>query len=150
MTHYPIFLDIKGKLAVVVGGGKVGLRKARRLVAAGARVRVVSPRFDAGFAELDVERVEREYREGDLAGAVLVFAATDCRTVNRAVGEHARAMGVQANVADAPEECGFIVPAVAEADGLQVAISTGGADPRRAARARRAVEAALKGNRRTG
>jgi siroheme synthase-like protein len=109
---------------------------------------VVSPEFDAGFAEMHVERVAREYREGDLAGAVLVFAATGSRDVNRAVGLHAGAAGVPANIADAPEECGFIVPAVTEVDGLQVAISTGGNDPRRAANARRAVESAVRRDRR--
>jgi siroheme synthase-like protein len=142
-TFYPVFLDVDGRLSVVVGGGKVGLRKARGLIEAGARVRVVSPRFDAEFEGLEAERVEREYRAGDLTGAMLAFAATDRREVNRQVGAEAAALGVPVNVADAPEECGFIVPARLWLEGVQVAISSGGEDPAKMARIRAAIERAL-------
>jgi len=140
---YPLFLDIEGQRAVVVGGGKVGLRKARGLVEAGAHVYVVSPQFDPGFDDLTLVRIERPYGPGDLDGAALAFAATDDRGVNHQVGSDARTLGIPVNVADAPGECGFIVPARASVDGIQIAISTGGVDPRRAAALRKRIDALL-------
>ncbi len=142
-VFYPIFLRLEGRRTVVVGGGKVGLRKARGLLEAGASVVVVSPQFDTGFDHLSVEKVEREYLRTDLEGSSLAFAATDNRQVNRQVGEDARALGIPANVADSLEECEFIVPARFSMDGVQIAISTGGADPSRAAALRRRIEELL-------
>lgn len=138
---YPLFLDIEGKLAVVVGGGNVAFRKAAGAAAAGARVRVIAPRFLREFEAFEgVERIQREFEEADLTGAALVFAATDSREVNRRVGEAARALGIPANIADAPEECAFIVPARIHRQGVQIAISTGGEDPKRAAETRKKLE----------
>lgn len=139
-VFYPIFLDLNRSPVVVVGGGKVGLRKARGLLEAGARVRVISPAFDAGFHDLEVERITREYEAGDLAGMMLAFAATDSREVNRRIGEDARALGIPVNIADSAEECGFIVPARVTHGHVQIAISTGAVDPRLAAELRVKVQ----------
>jgi precorrin-2 dehydrogenase/sirohydrochlorin ferrochelatase len=67
-------LDVEGRRCLVVGGGVVGLEKAAGLAVCGARVTVVSPSLDAGFAELDVEWREREYETDDLEGMFLVIA----------------------------------------------------------------------------
>jgi precorrin-2 dehydrogenase/sirohydrochlorin ferrochelatase len=142
---YPIFLDLSGSRVVVVGAGAVGLRKVRGLLRAGAAVKVVSPEFVAEFGGLAIERVEREYRAGDLAGARLAFCATNRREVNRQVGMDARALGIPANVADAPGECEFIVPARLEHDNLQIAVYSGGAGPRRAAEVRDRIARWLAG-----
>lgn len=145
---YPVFLDLEGKRVLVVGAGKVGFRKAAGLVEAAARVTVVAPRFDADFEGLRAERVEREFEDGDLEGSVLVCAATDSREVNRRIYELATARGIPVNVADARDECSFIVPARIHREGLQIAISTGGSDPSRAAAVRRELENWLNGVRR--
>lgn len=137
---YPVFLDVAGKRAVVVGGGAVALRKTRGLIEAGAAVTVIAPRCDPAFDSLPVHRLERGFEDDDLRDAALVFAATNVRELNRRIGELARARGIPANIADAPGECGFIVPARIHRDGLYIAISTGGEDPARAARARRKLE----------
>jgi precorrin-2 dehydrogenase/sirohydrochlorin ferrochelatase len=139
-SWYPVFLDLTGRPVVVIGGGKVALRKARGLIEAGAKVTVVAPRFEAEFDGLPVIRVERPFDDGDIEGAALVFAATDDRAVNRRAGELARALGIPANIADAPAECGFIVPARIRRENLQIAISTSGEDPARAAKIRRKLE----------
>ncbi len=130
---YPIFLDIAGRRAVVVGGGKIALRKTQGLVEAGAQVTVVSPSFVGEFDHLPVHCIQREFDDRDLDGATLAFAATNVRAVNRRVGEIARNLGIPANIADSPEECAFIVPARIHHDGVQIAISTGGQSPARAA-----------------
>jgi siroheme synthase-like protein len=140
---YPLFLDISGKRVVVVGGGKVAYRKAAALIDAGARVTVIAPQFDERFDMSAAERIAREYREGDLAGACLAFAATDGRDVNERVAREAKSLGIPVNVADSPEECDFIVPARARRGSIQIAISTSGTNPALAAKIRAQIEMLL-------
>lgn len=129
--YYPAFLDLRGKLGVVVGGGTVARRKVTLLLSAGARVRLVGPWVTGspGGAGSSLEIVARRYRAADLDGAFLVFAATDDPAVNREVAQEARARGILVNVADDPTLCDFIVPSVVSRGDLQIAVSTGGASP---------------------
>lgn len=133
---------MQDRLAVVVGGGRVATRKTAGLVEAGAVVRVIAPRVTRGLAAHQIER--RPYRPGDLKGAVLAFAATDDRRVNHAVAGEARRRRIPVNVADALEECTFIVPARIRRGEVQIAISTGGRSPRLAKQLRRLLEAELR------
>ena len=91
MTYYPIFLDLRGRPVLVVGAGKVALRKTLGLVEAEASVTVVAPRWAPEFERLPVPLVRRAFEPADVEGACLVFAATDDREVNRLAGELARA-----------------------------------------------------------
>ena len=122
-------LDLAGRRCVVVGGGSVGLEKAAGLAACGAAVTVVSPELDESFAELEVEWARGRYAESDLRGAFLVIAATSDRAVNERVQRDAEARGMLCNVADVPELCNFILPAVHREGPIAVAVSTGGASP---------------------
>jgi precorrin-2 dehydrogenase / sirohydrochlorin ferrochelatase len=126
---------------VVVGGGAVAARKARKLLQAGAEVVVVSPEVLPELGDTSVEVHERPYEYGDLEGADLAFAATDSREVNAAVAREARERGVRINVADRPSEGDFAVPSTLRRGGLQVAVSTGGASPTLAKRIRNELEA---------
>jgi siroheme synthase-like protein len=132
-SYYPLFFRLAGKLCVVVGGGRVAERKARALLAAGARVRLISPKNTIGLSGLHrqgrIELVARQYREGDLEGAALVFAATDNGEVNRQVQEESRRLAVPLNAADSPEMCDFIVPSLIRKGPVLIAISTSGLLP---------------------
>jgi len=128
-SYYMACLDLEGRSCLVVGAGPVGLEKASGLVECGARVAVVAPRAVAGFVALDVERLEREYDPGDLEGRFLVVAATSNEELNRRVFADAEARGLLCNVADVPELCSFILPAVHREGSIAVAVSTGGASP---------------------
>ncbi|HBI15377.1 MAG TPA: siroheme synthase [Desulfobulbaceae bacterium] len=130
---YPICLDIKDKLCVVVGGGEVALRKVQGLLAAGARVRVVSPEV---VPELDllagqgrIEWQRKTYASGDISQALLVFAATDDRATQQLVCRQADSNGQLVNVADDPACCNFQVPACLRRGDLTIAISTNGKSP---------------------
>lgn len=118
---------------LIVGGGAVAARKARRLVRAGARVRVVAPHLDQSLAEMAaggaVSHLPRGYLPGDLEGALLAFAATDDREVNRAVAAEARERGILVDVVDAPRQSAFTTPALLERGDLLITVSTGGASP---------------------
>jgi precorrin-2 dehydrogenase / sirohydrochlorin ferrochelatase len=97
---YPIMLDVTRRRIVIIGGGHVGLRKAAKLVEAGAQdVTVVSPKFADGFPE-SVKKVVGVYGPEQLEGASLVFAATDFPEVNAAVVAEAARRGAWANRAD--------------------------------------------------
>jgi siroheme synthase-like protein len=137
---YPIFLDLSGRRCVVVGGGKVASRKARKLLQARAGVVVISPEIGAELESVAVEVYRRPYREGDLAGAYLAFAATDSREVNAAVAREGRERGIPVNVADSPSDGDFALPSTLRRGGLQVAVSTGGASPTLARRIRDELE----------
>ncbi len=146
-TFYPAFLDLRGKLVVVIGGGEVALRKAESLLAAGAVVKVVAPNLHAEIEELafqetiSVER--REYCPGDLEGAMLAIAAASDPEVNRRVTEEAAERGLFLNVVDTPSSSSFIVPSVMRRGELTLAISTGGLSPALAKRIREKLEETL-------
>ncbi|PWU03827.1 MAG: siroheme synthase [Terriglobia bacterium] len=140
LKHYPIFLNLRDRPVVVVGAGKVALRKTRDLLDAGARVTVIAPEWRRDFEQLPVRRVTRRFRAADLEGAVLVFAATDDRQTNHRIGILAKSKGIFANIADAAEECDFVVPARVRREHVQIAVSTGGENPRYSAELRRKLE----------
>jgi precorrin-2 dehydrogenase / sirohydrochlorin ferrochelatase len=133
MAFIPIFLQIEGRPCLVVGGSAVARRKVETLVAAGAEVTVISPEVDAALAEMAqsglIALLRRAYRDGDMVGRQLVYAATDDRQLQRDLFEEARRRNILINVADAPEFCYFIVPSVLRRGRPQVAISTEGASP---------------------
>src|ERR1700683_4629411 len=144
MGYIPIFLDVTGRECLVAGGGEVAARKVESLPGAGARVTVVSPRvsppLEALIARGLVRHIARDYERGDIRGCARVYAATDDPKLHRELAAEARALGIPINVADVPELCSFIAPAVVKRGALQIAISTGGASPAFAARTRRELE----------
>ncbi|MFQ5464741.1 MAG: bifunctional precorrin-2 dehydrogenase/sirohydrochlorin ferrochelatase [Thermodesulfobacteriota bacterium] len=147
MRYYPVFLDISGKPCAVVGGGAVAERKARGLLAAGARVTVISPVLTVGLERLaekgEVGHVGRALRPGDLKGASLVVGASSSKAANMAAFEEAQRLGIPANTADDPGLCTFIVPSVIERGGLTVAISTSAKAPALARRLREELEGVI-------
>jgi precorrin-2 dehydrogenase len=122
-------LDVEGRDCLVVGGGAVGLEKTTGLLDCGARVTVVAPAVVAELRSLQVELVERRYRSADLHGRFLVMAATSDPDVNRRVFRDAEARSLLCNVADAPDLCTFILPAVHREDPIAIAVTTSGASP---------------------
>ena len=104
-------------------------------------MRVIAPRVTPGIAAEEIAR--RRYRSGDLAGVALAFAATDDRAVNHAVALEARRRRIPVNVADAAEECTFMVPARVRRGEIEIAVSTGGRSPRLAKELRQRLEQVL-------
>ncbi len=133
---YMAALDVSGRRCLVVGGGPVALEKAIGLVACGAIVHVISPELVEGFSCLPVEWRAGRYERSDLEGCFLVIAATSDRAVNESVHRDAEERGMLCNVADVPELCNFILPAVHREGPIAVAVSTGGASPALAKRLR--------------
>ncbi len=133
MAYYPIFLELKGRPCVVIGGGEIAYRKAQALVSCGARVTVVSPRLGRGLQRLaraqKIRWRKRAFQPDDLKGAQLVIAATDDQPVNEQAAREARRRGIWINVVDQPRLCSFILSSVVRRGKLVLAISTGGVSP---------------------
>ena len=133
MDYLPIFYQLKQRPCLVVGGGAVAARKTSLLLKAGAEVTVVSPELHSELeklvAEGKVKHQAREFVEQDLDGCVLVFAATDQRSVNETVSSLASQRNLPVNVADNTDLCNFIMPSIIDRSPVQIAVSTGGSSP---------------------
>jgi precorrin-2 dehydrogenase/sirohydrochlorin ferrochelatase len=144
MAYVPIFLDVTGRRCLVIGGGEVAARKVASLLDAGAEVTVVSPSLIDELQDLARERrirhLNRTCEAGDMAGAALVYAASDDAQLHKRLHDEACERGIPINVADAPELCTFIAPAVVSRGSLKIAVSTEGASPAMARRIRRRLE----------
>src|SRR5215470_5354324 len=145
MRFYPIYLDLKGRDVLVVGGGAVAEGKALQLLEAGARVTIVSPQLTEALRAAadrgEVTHLDGSFAEGDLNGAFLVISATGDRKVNENVAKAARERGLLCNVVDQPDLCNFITPALVTRGELQISVSTGGGSPTLTQRVKREVAA---------
>lgn len=140
--RFPMFVDLNGRQAVVVGGGSVACRRAGVLRRFGAKVTLIAP--ECAAVPEGVEWLRRTYQPGDLTGCTLAVAATNDRAVNRQVGIDAGALNIPVSVADAPEECTFFFPAVCTAGELVAGVVGDGSDHRRTARAAKAIRNTLE------
>jgi siroheme synthase-like protein len=131
--YYPIYLDIEGRNVIIIGGGNVCARKAETMMNYGARVTVVSPEFTAEIEGWSAEGClvlrRKKYEPADLDDANIVIASTDDQSVNEQIAADCRARRIPVNVVDVTHLCEFIVPAIIEKNGIQIAISTGGKSP---------------------
>ena len=147
MSFYPVFLNLQGRHAVVVGGGAIAEQKVVGLLEAGARVTVVSPELTwkledlAATGAIAVRR--RAYQRGDLEGAFLTIAATDDRSANADVWAEAEQRGILLNAVDDLPHCSFIAPAIHRAGDIAVAVSTAGKSPALAVRLRERIRALI-------
>jgi|TARA_R110002110_G_scaffold296846_2_gene511032 precorrin-2 dehydrogenase/sirohydrochlorin ferrochelatase len=131
---YPVFLDLDEVPVLVVGGGRIGWRKAEGLLDAGAIVRLVGVDISA---HVDVERITAAggevitatFVDRHLDGQRLVVTATGDLETDAAISDVARAQSIWTNAADQPVDCEFILPAITRAGRVTAAISTDGASP---------------------
>ena len=144
MSFYPICLDLEAKPCVVVGGGRVAERKVLGLLSCSAQVSVISPvlteELQFQHAQGNIQWIDREYLQGDLAQAFLVIAATDDEETQKQVYEEAGANNLLLNVADVPKRCNFILPASAKQGDLTISVSTAGKSPALARKIRMELE----------
>jgi precorrin-2 dehydrogenase / sirohydrochlorin ferrochelatase len=137
-TYYPVYIQLYEQPCVVIGGGKIAEGKVEGLLAADARVTVVSPDLTLRLHELaeqgKIKYISRTYQPGDLSEAFLVISATDQTEINHQVWEEASANRQLVNVVDDTPHCNFIAPAILRKGDLTIAISTAGKAPALAVR----------------
>ncbi len=133
MDYLPVAVKLKGRRVIVVGGGKVALRKIQNFLDAGALVHVVSPLLETEVKGLhergEITWTPRKVSDEDISDAVLLVSATDDTETNERVSRLARERGIPVNVVDQPILSDFISPAVIRADKALIAVYTDGKDP---------------------
>lgn len=133
MDYLPLFFNLQNRPVLLIGGGDVGLRKARLLIRAGARVHLVSrevhPELQQLLAEQQGQLLAGEYQKEQLQGVALVIAATDDEELNRRVHQDCVAENLPVNVVDNPPLCTFVFPAILDRSPLVIGISSGGKAP---------------------
>jgi len=140
-------LNVHDRTAVVVGGGRVALRKTLGLLACGANVVVIAPQLNEEMRALairdKIQWIEQEFCDNvldDIIDPIMVFGTTNKRDINVEIYRAATARKIPCNIADVPDLCTFIVPAVINQGDLMIAVSTGGASPALAKRIREDLE----------
>ncbi|MCP3849760.1 MAG: uroporphyrinogen-III C-methyltransferase [Gammaproteobacteria bacterium] len=138
MDFFPIFMDIKDRQCLVIGGGKVAARKISLLLKAHAQVQVVAPELCREVSDMarsgQIKFIERSFEQLDICDSnvcdsVLVIAATNDQATNQKISELAKARSMPVNVVDQPHLCSFIMPSIVDRSPIQIAISTGGRSP---------------------
>ena len=124
--QFPINLNLTGRRVLLVGAGRIGLRKAQQLLVCGADLTVIAPDVVSEFDELGVTIVRRRYEAGDAAGFRLVITATGNIAVDQQIFDECESLGIWVNSADDPDRCTFTLPAVHRQGSVMVTVSTGG------------------------
>jgi precorrin-2 dehydrogenase/sirohydrochlorin ferrochelatase len=147
MSLFPIFLKLNARPCTVVGAGNIAESKIESLLTAEASVTVIAPEALPRVREWaesgQLTWHQREYRQGDLAGAFLVVAGTATAEINRAVYKEASDANILCNAVDDPPFCDYYFPSVVRRGELQIAISTAGESPALAQRLRKELNAQL-------
>ena len=142
--YYPVNLAVKEKTCLVVGGGQVGERKVKALLDCGAHVVVISPKATGTLRALASDGLValelRDYSPTDLDGKFLVIGATNDEKTNEQISQDAAQRGILCNIADRPDACSFVLPAVVRQGDLVIAISTSNQSPMLAKRIRQTLE----------
>ncbi len=130
MRYYPIFIDMKDREVLVVGGGYVALQKIRTLLDSGAKVTIVTKELIAKkILDFDLPLEIREYREEDILGKSIVVSATNDTKVNNLIYKHSKKYNVLLNAVDDKDNCDYYLGAISKCGDITVSVSTGGKSP---------------------
>ena len=115
---FPLFIDIRGKKVLVIGGGKIAEGRIKILTDFGAEITVISPKITRYIENTDIHLIKRKYKKGDISKCTpfLVIAATDERQANHRAMMEAKKLNINISVADRKEECSCYFPAIADSD----------------------------------
>lgn len=131
MAYFPMFIELQNAPVLVVGGGKVALRKVKKLLPYGANITVVAPKMEKELEEIsEVAKIYREFDSSDLLSCpTMVIAATDQKEVNEQIAYRCKEQNIPVNVADDVENCSFLFPSLVKKGKLSAGICTGGSSP---------------------
>ncbi len=143
--YFPIFMDLKARRVLVIGGGKIAVEKLRKIVLCCNNTVVITKEVKDEYIEELAERGKikleiREFEESDLEGVFIVVSATDNKELNQRVYDLCSSRNIPVNSVDQKDKCSFIFSAEIRRGDLTIAVSTGGASPGLAARIRNQIE----------
>lgn len=143
-TFFPLFVDLSKKNILIVGGGKIAVRRVKTLLLFTKKMKIVTPKAEEELIRLakeqDLTICLREFEEKDLEGMDLVLATTNDRDTNQMVVEHCREKGILVNTADCKEECDFYFPSIVKEDSVVIGINSSGTDPAKVKETRKKIE----------
>lgn len=144
MSYFPFFMEIKDRECLVVGGGRVALRKIEKLLPFGVKITVVSPAFCSEIEGLEgIDHICRRFEREDIEGKMFVIGATDNEAVNAEISALCREKNIPVNIVDDPKKCTFFFPALVKQGELVAGFSSGGGSPLAAQYIRKKVEDAV-------
>lgn len=145
MAYFPMFIELQNAPVLVVGGGKVALRKVKKLLPYGADITVVAPKMEKELEEIsEVVKIHREFDSSDLLSCpTMVIAATDQKEVNEQIAYRCKEQNIPVNVADDVENCSFLFPSLVKKGKLTAGICTGGSSPTAAIYCKERLQEAL-------
>ena len=147
LPYLPIFMDLQGRVCLLIGDGELASVKLALLRRAGARVRLVAtnpqPILAPALADPMVMCADGPLRREHFEDAAIAIDASGCEATNAVSAALAKAAGVPINVADRTHLCDFILPAILDRSPIVVAISTGGLAPAIARLIRQRLERAI-------
>lgn len=143
MAYFPLFVDLEGKNVLIVGGGKVAMRKVEKLIPFGCRVTVVSGKIRDEIRAMDACVFQRDFEDGDVDNRDLVIAATDEPALNTRVCNLAKEKKIPVNSVDDKKNCTFLFPALVKRGKLTVGVCSSGASPSAAKWVKKQVEDVL-------
>ena len=133
MDHLPVFINLRQKPCLVVGGGDIALRKVNLLLKAQAKIKCISPEFCSGLIELSrknaLDLIEKRFESTDIDNQSVIIAATDDDKTNAMVSSLAHESGIPINVVDSPDLSSFIMPSIVDRSPIVIAISSAGKAP---------------------
>ena len=142
--YFPLYVDLTEKNILFAGGGKIAARRVHILMRFAKHIKVVAPRFEESFGELEEESqirlVQRTFDFSDLIGRDLVFAATDDTELNRQIYEACKEQGIPVNVCSDQNLCDFQFPSVVISDDVVIGINASGKNHRRVKQVRQELE----------
>lgn len=147
MGFFPFYINIENKKCIVIGGGKVALRKINKLLQFGCDITVIAPEICDEILALDNVKTElRKFDSYDMQNAFMVIVATDNASLNKAVAQLCKERNIPVNVVDQPEYCTFYFPAIVRKNNITVGISTEGKSPFFARYLRKRIENEIDDN----
>jgi len=133
MESFPIFLNIKQKPIIVIGGGDIALRKVKLLIKADPNITIISRDICQDLKELlskpQHKIIQKNFEESDIKLPILIIAATNNTKINKKISACARQKNIPINVVDQPDLCTFTMGSIVERDSLVISISSGGKAP---------------------
>jgi len=133
MDHLPVFINLRQKPCLVVGGGDIALRKVNLLLKAQAKIKCISPEFCNGLIDLSKENtldlIEKRFESSDIDNQSIIIAATNDDRTNAIVSSLAHESGIPINVVDSPDLSSFIMPSIVDRSPIVIAISSAGKAP---------------------
>lgn len=144
MAYFPLFVDLKGKRCIVIGGGIVAYRKVKALLEFEAAVTVVSPKFCEAIIEIqDISRECKNYDKKDIEKADIVIAATNDAILNKNIAKDCKEHNIPVNVVDIQEDCSFIFPAYIKKGAITVGVTSSGKSPVISQRIKKSIQEVL-------